>query len=245
MPYCTRTCGRSAFTLIELLVVISIIAILVAILLPALSSARRNARTVMCLSNLRQSGIILNSYASDNSDEIPPGLRSIGFMPSIYYKPNGEDLRVFFRAAGYSDVFKSLICPGAYDVVPIDDPANTALALYMTYFYFPNRLAPQFGTTTAVPVRVNELATQRWVVLQDQCMLDQFGYYRFNHPTGKDAWEEEDPTRPSTGWWYGREPRGGNLMYIDGSAAFEGYDGLFNVGFTNGPVTYFSKFPRN
>ena len=47
---------RTAFTLIELLVVISIIALLIAILLPALAASRESARSVACLSTVRQMG---------------------------------------------------------------------------------------------------------------------------------------------------------------------------------------------
>lgn len=60
-----------AFTLIELLVVITIIALLIALLLPALTSARELARRSQCLSNERQWGIALYSYATDNAGRYP------------------------------------------------------------------------------------------------------------------------------------------------------------------------------
>ena len=233
--------------MIELLVVIAIIAILAALLTPAIQGARRQARRALCAHQLSQCGVILNVYANDHEGKVPPGLRSSGLMPSVFIKrPTNEDLRQFFLQSGYDEVFDVMWCPGSRDVAPIDDPANTASVAYMTYFYFPNRLRPQFGTADAVPLRVEELAAGRWVTMQDQCLLDQFGVYRFNHPEGGDVWDEEEPTRPSTGWWLGNEGRGANLMYIDGAVAWYEFAELEMVGTTGsggGPVEYYSRFP--
>ncbi len=61
---------RGAFTLIELLLVVAIIALLVSILLPALASARKAARMSVCLSNQKQLGVAMHTYANDFSDHI-------------------------------------------------------------------------------------------------------------------------------------------------------------------------------
>ncbi|MGA2916788.1 MAG: type II secretion system protein [Sedimentisphaerales bacterium] len=57
---------QEAFTLVELLVVISIIAMLLAILIPSLQRARKQAKTVICRSNLKQWGIMYTMYCDDN-----------------------------------------------------------------------------------------------------------------------------------------------------------------------------------
>ena len=62
----------SGFTLIELLVVIAIIAILAAILFPVFAQAREKARSISCLSNLKQLGMATMQYIQDYDEMYPP-----------------------------------------------------------------------------------------------------------------------------------------------------------------------------
>ena len=85
---------RSGFTLIELLVVIAIIALLMSILMPALSRARRQARGVVCQSNLKQWGTIWAMYTDDNNGMFPRRTTTSGRWIDVLFDYYHKDDKV-------------------------------------------------------------------------------------------------------------------------------------------------------
>lgn len=62
---------EAGFTLIELLVVIAIIAVLMGILMPTLSRVREAAKRAVCSSQVKQVGVAVAAYASQNENRMP------------------------------------------------------------------------------------------------------------------------------------------------------------------------------
>ena len=74
---------RKGFTLIELLVVIAIIAVLISLLVPSIQGAMERGREIGCRNNLRNIGIAMLAYASDNHGSLPGSVGvGTGGLPS-------------------------------------------------------------------------------------------------------------------------------------------------------------------
>lgn len=93
-------CSRRGFTLTEIIVVTAIVSILTALLIPAFSSVREGMRTTSCASNLKQIGLAISQYVSDNN----------GRYPLIAQAPNCSWVDTVFPYAKSVAVFQ---CPSA------------------------------------------------------------------------------------------------------------------------------------
>jgi prepilin-type N-terminal cleavage/methylation domain-containing protein/prepilin-type processing-associated H-X9-DG protein len=141
---------KHAFTLIELLVVIAIVAILAALLLPALASAREAGRKASCLSNLRQIGIAIHSYAADFEGKIPYGPKAPPFTsPADFYPSTGAPTSLLSLRGGgpvalglllqqhLSSQPKVLFCPGTDQRLNAEtELANVGLTQAQGSYYY-------------------------------------------------------------------------------------------------------------
>jgi len=85
---------KKGFTLIELLVVIAIIALLMAILMPALQRVKKQAKAVICQSNLKQWGMIFAMYTDDNNGFFPRRTSSSGRWINVLYDYYHRDEKI-------------------------------------------------------------------------------------------------------------------------------------------------------
>jgi prepilin-type N-terminal cleavage/methylation domain-containing protein/prepilin-type processing-associated H-X9-DG protein len=171
-----------AFTLIELLVVIAIIGILAALLLPALSAAREKARSITCISNLKQIGLAIVAYAGDHDDYLPP---------AEYYPANG---------AAYKMGWPAILVRGGYVTAP-QATSDTAVNNASSVFRCPSGLADVTPPASAGPMSRTDAEGSKAFAFPDESVLPKVWFdcwYSINGITGN-----------STNWPFTRVPLDG------------------------------------
>ena len=124
---------QRGFTLVELLVVIAILGILMGLLFPSLYRSKERARSIKCLSNLRQINIALECYKNDYEGHLMPG--ELGADPATPVR-------------GWAGLCYPYMKAPAIFCCPTDDPsseeADGKKKYSVTYFLNANLGVPQF-----------------------------------------------------------------------------------------------------
>ncbi len=125
---------QSGFTLIELLVVIAIIAILAAILFPVFAQAKMAAKSITCISNVKQIGLAFEMYIGDADDSFPvlnqPAANLVGDTDSGYASgewtlPGGrQDIADYAKQYSVRAVMNPYIKNDRIWICPSDSASN-------------------------------------------------------------------------------------------------------------------------
>ncbi len=207
------------FTLIELLVVIAIIAILAAMLLPALSRAKARAKQTQCLSNMRQIGMALIMYETDNRKLPPQASQVYDFMNTAApgWRNNALYAVAQYLQGNQKGSTRVYMCSSAipnFGGLEGNDPTALSGTSYM-----PNAVVMEKSLSTfKSPSQL--IFIQECLVKIAFCALRPADASEFGIPPGNfyTYWHHE--LTPGKELYSSTHFQGGNLLFCDGHAEF-------------------------
>jgi prepilin-type processing-associated H-X9-DG protein/prepilin-type N-terminal cleavage/methylation domain-containing protein len=196
----------AAFSLPEILVVIFIILVLAAISVPVVRGLREKAESTQCIQNLRQIGIGLHTYISQNNGRFPDGAADVSWAPGItttrcWYDAAAENMgREYVPNHKGDPLPEAFGCPSGYGKAY--EPAWPYTGDYAANLYLGH---PNHGVTTLSSVK-NPSSTP---YVQDTVKQNNFATGIYGSGFSKKA----------NAAFADRHGGKGNILWVDGSVS--------------------------
>ena len=199
---------------------IGIIAVLLAILLPALSRARDAAKTVQCLSNLRQLAAAAQAYATQHNGSYPISYYS-GSDDQFVYGYHWDFTLRLEKTTGQRSVVPGLLWQGSADAAVQQCPAfdgrsNTLMDPYTGYNYNTSFIGRGESELIVAPAKVSQVKSPSTTALfgDGEWANGANKYMRSPLPSDSDA----NLSARHTGTQGYRHRRMTNVAFADGHA---------------------------